>query len=70
MKNQLWLIKDIDGEYITVNANDIQYGGNGLSFFVNKIIIAHFSRWASFRRLPPYINLPLEEQEEQQTGLG
>lgn len=70
MKTQLWLVKDIDSEYITIEANRIQYGGNGLLFFMNQMTIAHFSRWASFRRLPPHINLLLAEPEEQQTGRG
>jgi hypothetical protein len=70
MKTQLWLIKDSYGEYSIVKSETIQYGGNGLFFFIGDKIVAHFASWSSFRRLPLYINQAPEEQQEQQTGRG
>jgi len=62
MKTKMRIIKDTDGEYITVKAETVQYGGNGLYFFIDNKIVAHFPRYASFRCLS------LAKQEAQQTG--
>lgn len=48
---EIWLVKDTDGEYVTVRANNWQCGGNGLVFLVGEERVAHFIRWCSYRKL-------------------
>lgn len=48
---EIWLVKDTDGEYITVRAHDWECGGNGLVFLVDGEKVAHFIRWSSYRKL-------------------
>ena len=48
---ELWLVKDTDGEIVTVRSDNWECGGNGLKFFVNDEKVAHFIRWASYRKL-------------------
>ena len=54
MKNtkiEKWIIKDADGEYITVKADTWEVGGNGLVFYRNGERVAHFARWSNYRKL-------------------
>lgn len=50
-KIEVWLVKDEDGEYITVKADDWEVSGNGLVFKLGGQRVAHFVRWASYRRM-------------------
>jgi hypothetical protein len=48
----LWLVKDTDGEYVTVRADNWEVSGNGLVFKLGDVRVAHFIRWVSYRRVP------------------
>lgn len=50
-KKTQWLVKDFDGEYIVITADNWECGGNGLYFFVDKKKVAHFLRWSSYRKI-------------------
>ncbi|MCM2357894.1 MAG: hypothetical protein NDI77_07075 [Geobacteraceae bacterium] len=45
----LWLVKDTDGEEVTVKAHSWTLSIEGLSFHLNDVKVAHFIRWASYR---------------------
>jgi len=53
MKEQ-YLVKDSDGEYILVIADNWECGGNGLCFFIDKKKVAHFLNWSSYRFIGSY----------------
>jgi len=46
-----WLVKDMDGEYITVKANHWKLSNSGLEFCIDDERVAYFVRWASYRKL-------------------
>jgi hypothetical protein len=49
----VYLVKDTDGEHITVRADDWISGGDGLKFFVKGERVAHFLRWVYFKKFIP-----------------
>ena len=46
-----YLIKDTDGERVIVMTDNWTLSGNGLEFFVNNEKIAHFARFAYFKKI-------------------
>jgi|GEM_PF-4535364 len=46
-----WLVRDNEGEYITVYAESWKCGGDGLKFFVGEGIAAWFISWQHFREI-------------------
>ena len=50
-KFETWLIKDTDGEYVTVRADNWEVSSNGLVYFRDGVKVAHFIRWVSARKL-------------------
>jgi len=48
-KERQYLVKDLDGEYVLVTADNWECGGNGLVFFLKDRKVAHFLRWTSYR---------------------
>ena len=49
-KQKQWLVKDGDGEYVSVLADDWECGGNGLIFLAEGIKVAWFINWQHFRK--------------------
>lgn len=50
-KQEEWLVKDKDGEYVSVLADDWEFGGSGLTFFAGGEKIARFASWQHFRKV-------------------
>ena len=46
-----WQIKDTDNEVFLISADNWECGGNGLEFFVGEEKVAHFVRWASYKKV-------------------
>ena len=49
-KQKQWLVKDKDGEYVSVLADDWECRGSGLIFLVEGIKVAWFINWQHFRK--------------------
>ena len=49
-KQEQWLVKDREGEYISVLADDWEFAENGLTFFAGGEKIARFASWQHFRK--------------------
>ena len=62
-KQEQWLVKDKDGEYVSVLADDWECGGNGLIFFVGGEKVAWFVSWLHFRKVVADANLNGEEHD-------
>ena len=58
-----WLVKDKEGEYISVFADHWVCGVNGLAFFAGSKKVAWFGRWEHFRKVVADANLNGEEHD-------
>ena len=48
-KIEEWLIKDVDGQHLSVYADDWVQCGNELKFYKDEELVAYFLRWVNFR---------------------
>lgn len=46
-----FLVKDGFGEYISVFADEVETGGNGLRFYVDNSLRACFVQWCHYREV-------------------
>lgn len=46
-----YLIKDKEGEYISITADNWECGGNGLKFYLDAKVIAWFVAWQHYRKV-------------------
>lgn len=49
-KKQSWVVKDTDAEVYIVVADDFDVGLDGLTFYLDGNVVAHFLRWANYRK--------------------
>lgn len=50
-KVEQYIIKDVDGFFDLIVADDWECGGDGLKFYKNGKKVAHYLRWSSYKLL-------------------